>query len=234
MKNNSGGNREKMKKIWKKMNRGVALAIILLVGLIIFFIIDNAVFAQEKPMLNEWLEEFLEETAKVNLLPEQYRVPGAEIPDDVIEAKTKEAKDFVDKYFTEYKSQYVSNSRKQQIIWLTDVMHEENRRMGNVIEDISFSLVNISGIQKQATNAVRISFTVNMIISASPSIRFLNLTQPVRGFSYTHNSFTDEEIQNMSSEFSMNITLFKINGEWKIAESQQWGGFNSNHRVVVG
>jgi len=224
-----------MKNILKKINRGVVLAAILLIGLVIFFIIDNAVFAQEKPMLKEWLEEFLEETAKINLLPEQYRVPGVEIPDDVIEAKTKETKDFVDKYFTEYLPRYVSHSRKQNILWLTDFMHEENRNMNNIIEDLSFTLVNITGIQKQATNAVKISFTVNASISSTASARFLNITQPEWGFSYTMTPFeNEEEIQQINSEFSMNITLFKVNGKWKIAESQQWGGFNTGyHRSVV-
>jgi hypothetical protein len=223
-----------MKNFFRKINRGVALAIILIVGLTVFFIVDAAAFEKEKPELKNFLEEFLEECAKINLLPEQYRVPGADIPEDVIEAKTKETKDFVDKYFTEYNSrqhQY-SVSTKQQIQWLTENMHQENQRNKNVIENLSYTLVDISGIQKQATNAVRISFTVSMNLSASPDVRFLNITQPVWGWGYMIYSNNTDEIQSMGSEFSMNITLFKVNGEWKIADALQGGAFYGGRGVV--
>ena len=62
-----------MKSFLRTMNRGVALAIVLFAGLIVFFIVDGVTFAKEKPALKDWLEEYLEECAKINLLPEQYR-----------------------------------------------------------------------------------------------------------------------------------------------------------------
>jgi hypothetical protein len=156
----------------------------------------------------------------------------------VIEAKTQETKDFAGRYFTEYKSnQYRYNvSTKQNIMWIVDNMHEENRKNGNIITDMSYSLVSISGIQKQAANAVRMQFTVNLNITSPYDIQFINLTRPEWGYwshSRTNNILDDGEIYEISDEYHITLILFKINGEWKIGDAQQWGWHRGSHRAVT-
>lgn len=213
-----------MKSFLKKMNRGVALAIVLLAGLIIFFIADNAVFAKEEPMLKDWLEEYLQECEKVNLLPEEYREAGANVPDEVIEAKTQELKDFVEKYFTEFKrydNAYYTSAKKQMNL-LADAMFKENKSTGNTIQDVQFSLVVINGVRKQATNAVLLHFRVNVNITASPQARFVEIARPgwnaipIMG----RTTGSTNEVQEMTNVYQTAVTLFKVGGVWKIAEVQ--------------
>jgi len=225
-----------MKSFLKKMNRGVALAVILLIGLIIFFIIDSVTFAKEEPALKDLLEELLDDCVKINLLPEEYRKPGAEIPDGVVEAKTQEFKDFVEKYFTEYKrvnSPYYYSTRAG-LLTRAEFMFESNNSSGYFIKDIEYSLVSISGIQKQSTNAVRISFKVNMKVSASYNAQYIFLTSiQSHGFDrYSDNNQARDEIKSESMEYDFTFILFKINGKWKIAESQDYG--YRGGRMVMG
>ena len=220
----------------KKMNRGIALAIALIVGLIIFFIADSVAFAREEPMLKDFLEEYLEEASKINLLPEQYRASDTDIPDSVITAKTKETKDFIEKYFTEYKNpMYAYNeSTKNYMLMMSDIMYSENQKGGGVIKDLSYSLIKITNIQKLATDAVSISFMVDMSLSASPYASFLNLTQYSHGQMFMNYSeeYADE-IQDINEQLSMTFTLFKVNGKWKIAEATYYGGRYDGYSYTV-
>ena len=231
-----------MKNFLKKMNRGVALAIVLIIGLMAFFVVDAVTFSQEEDAIKEFLVEYLEECAQVNLLSVEYRNFEAEIPDSVIDAKTKEIEDFVEKYYTEYKrvnsSYYYST--KSSILNNTNYMFTNNRELNQYVEELEYSLVNISSIQKQATNAVRVSFNVNIKMRAAYDASFLNISRIEWGlwnyFREYGNSHETDKIYEAYQEEQFTITLFKVNGKWKIAEadSNYYGGGGMVSTVRVG
>lgn len=217
-----------MSKFLKKINRGVALGIIMLIGLIVFFIMDSAAFAKEEPELKDFLDEYLEECAKINLLPAQYREPGVSIPDEVIEAKTKEGKEFVEKYFTDYKrGNYYSD--KENLLLTMGSVYKTNRDSKYAIKDFKYSLISISGIQKQSSNAVKIRFKANMTVSASPDAQFINMTH-LEPFRYLESN-GGSDVKDMSMEIEYTLVLFKVGDQWKIAYSE--GYYTGAVRTVV-
>lgn len=70
-----------------------------------------------------------------------------------------------------------------------------------------------------------------MNINASPDSRFFNLTNVVWGFA--NGNMNGKELQNTSAEMQYTVTLFKVNGEWKIADSQGGYFFGNERRIVV-
>ena len=215
-----------MKSFLKKMNRGVALAIVLVIGLGGFLIVDAVTFSKEEPILKEFLEEYLQEYSQIILLPEQYREIDADIPDDVINAKNEESKKFIEKYFTEYNTnnRNYNNSSMQNITNGLKFIFQYNKDNGYCIKNAECSLSNISSIQKQGTNAVRINFKVNMKVSASPQAQYVFLTQTYSSVDNRYNNSTDSKnIADETLESDFTVILLKINGNWKIAEVQ--GGY---------
>ena len=231
-----------MRGFLRKMNRGVALAAVLLAGLIVFFIADSVAFAKEEPALKDFLEEYLQECAKANLLPEQYREPGVEVPGDVLEAKEKELGEFVEKYFTEYmpvqNMGFGYSSTKYQLLLQTGWIVRDNAEQNRVIQEMEYSLVSIASIRKQATNAVMINFKVNSNITASPGTQYIYLGymryHDDRFYYSRGHQENDDELVNESAENEFTFTLFKVNGEWKIGDSSRNWNHGGVRTVAVG
>lgn len=70
-----------MKKFLKKINRGVILTVVLLLGVVIYLVALSAVQAREKPVLENLCRQYVEKEIAYLLLPEQYRPIEAEVPD---------------------------------------------------------------------------------------------------------------------------------------------------------
>lgn len=66
-----------MKRFLRKMNRGLILAAVVLVGVVIFVTVDNARFKHSKPVIQKQVEEYLEEVKRVNLEPGEEKVDQA-------------------------------------------------------------------------------------------------------------------------------------------------------------
>ena len=62
-----------MKKILKRVNRGLVLAVALIVGLIGYLTVDAATFSEQADDVRTMLSEFAKLSADLNILPEQYQ-----------------------------------------------------------------------------------------------------------------------------------------------------------------
>ena len=51
----------------RRVNRGVVLAIVLVVGLSAFFVVDNSRFKKEIPEIEELIEEYLQACAEISI-----------------------------------------------------------------------------------------------------------------------------------------------------------------------
>lgn len=102
-----------LKKNLKKINRGIVLAVILIIGVAIYVIIDNYKFNSEKSEVKDVVTGFISEMGKPSVLSEEYR-GEKNIPDEVSEQMTKEWNAVLDKYWVskEQNNSYSYNEDK--------------------------------------------------------------------------------------------------------------------------
>ena len=70
---------------WKKVNRGLLLGAVLVVGMIVFIAVGEARFRREQPAIRDLMREYLGATVELN------RVEGALAPDGLLTAEQKTA-----------------------------------------------------------------------------------------------------------------------------------------------
>jgi len=240
-----------MKNFLSRMNRGVALGLILIAGLGIFFTADAVQFSKEEPVIKDMLTRFLEDAAKVSLLPEPYRDPGAEVPDSVLKDMAESGRKFAEQYFTNFRTSPNEWPLKQSVLDsignASSSLHLYNQREGETVQSLTFTLTEIGSIKKQASNAVTVVFTARLALSCTPNAGYFNLIQPVYGnHLFEHNYYDDaengevsggKEIKEYSQEITYSVTLIRTGGEWKIAQgwfSLKGSGRGMYSTVTVG
>ena len=82
----------------RRINRGIVLAIVLVIGLSCYLVVDNIAFKEEREAIKQVIENYTKDMETFLLLPEQYREIGVAVPDSVIEDKTKENNILIKKY----------------------------------------------------------------------------------------------------------------------------------------
>lgn len=78
-----------MKHYWKKLNRGLLLGAVLLVGFVIFVIVQNAQFQRSVPDIRELSQDYVAAMMDLNILPD-----GAMTEDFYLTSKAQEQKLF--------------------------------------------------------------------------------------------------------------------------------------------
>ena len=63
-----------MKRFWKRVNRGLVLAAVILVGLVIFIQIDQYQFKSAKPEIEQMTREYLTRVKEINQLEPNERM----------------------------------------------------------------------------------------------------------------------------------------------------------------
>ena len=86
-----------MHRFWKKVNRGLLLGGVLLLGLIVFIAVKEAQFRQEIPAIRENVEGCMQELLEINITPE-----GVEPGDSLTEAQKADRRAALEAWFDRY------------------------------------------------------------------------------------------------------------------------------------
>lgn len=223
-----------MKKFLSRMNRGIALGIVLLVGLAVYLTADALAFGRETEEIHEFIAEYLEELERLNAVFFSSVEEGSQIER---EQMREEVTAFLSRYFVEYRASSLGNvnlhtmlsskQRAKRALERVVDFYADYREMlldGSVdggfleeqfsqfvAESVEFRLVNIYSVRKQAPNAVRVNFSVR--IEILPAVeRFAFFFDGFDGFSFRPHG-----------DMTVSALLFRRGGEWRIANVQNFG-----------
>ncbi len=88
-----------VKKFMKKVNRGLALALVLIIALAVYIGIDETRFKKEKPQIVQTLNEYMADLGKVLNTPEEYRKLGEKMPDEALRQQEQELEEVLNRYW---------------------------------------------------------------------------------------------------------------------------------------
>lgn len=101
-----GGPHTAMKKFLRRMNRGVALAIVLVIGLAVCLTVESVRFEGEREVIRARVEGLLADASGLNVFPDEYNVPGAQLPEDVKQRQKDRIAEVRERYGFPYGSAY--------------------------------------------------------------------------------------------------------------------------------
>ena len=140
-----------IRNVIRRVNRGIVLAVLLVLGLIGYLVYDNARFNNtEKDAIKNMLEEYASVAGDLNILPDQERVPGKKPSEEAIKKKLEENRAVLEKYLTtlkEYESQYNDAVRSLETIF------KENAESCAYVTDCEFTVTSVKNLKKERAEA---------------------------------------------------------------------------------
>ncbi|MDR1892541.1 MAG: hypothetical protein LBQ48_05995 [Oscillospiraceae bacterium] len=225
------------KNLLRRVNRGILLAVALIIGLIVWLAVDNARFTKEKDDITAMLDQYAVESASLMILPESDQNPGETVSATAVEKQLKDAQPVFDRFLTGGGRYSSANERAPM-------------EMRNALESNAVSRTYVTGCEFKITKVGKLRKVASGYAQADISVdaSFKIIGKPIAMI--LHNTwYTDEsgqwygkgempadmtydtEIRTLSQSVTfMDVLLRKVNGEWKIAESN---GMNWNSRTVV-
>lgn len=192
-----------MKKFFKHANRGVILAIVAVLCVAAYVLVDNARFKEAKPEIEQAVRQYMEEIKTVNLAAPQERI-----------ARTQE---LLEKYWTESQDNgYYFGYTKEDV---RNYLAYRERYAANDPEIVDYKevLKDISISQNGPKGAkIRAGYSVSLEMSRE------DLLYPVYGLSGEDGSFVSSQssgngtnvVQNF--DYTVEITMYQDGEQWKI------------------
>ena len=219
-----------MKKFLRKVNRGLVLGGVLIIGTTIYIIADLKNFEKEKPAVEQRVTEYTQAVAKFNITPEKYREYNITIGTEDSQKISADWQAIIDEYWIDKKilendifyayddKSYLEKSVNYYI---------ENKQRGYVT-DISIDLTDCK-IKKDGPNAAVMTCVANIYYVGLENSGFFS----PGGYNIHYTYFDSEspiEPKLMQTTFSEEITFFleKKADDWKITKSETYGQMDVN------
>lgn len=224
----------KLKKVWKKANRGVLLAGILIVILACYVTVDKITFNSEKPEINQLMENYIEEYLTTLVSSEQV-IQNNGVWDDAARKAQKETQtSVVSKYWT---STFYSSGRwsyqldKSSIVDSIQLVHDDLlKNQTGFISNIEHLISKVK-INKNGPNAAYYTCTLKMTMTSTGDIEyaFLNGNSINTNQNYYGESTDTMREQSTTYEFDLEVELLREKGEWKISnfEPSGWSSYSA-------
>lgn len=145
---------------WKKINRGVAVTVIIIIGVIIYLIALEAVRASEKPNIEKTCRNYIEEVASSYLLPAEYRSGETKISENQLNDCIATAKENIRKYYIDGSISYTLQADDCENTLRLQA------EAGNIIESLEKEFVKIESISyNKNTVEVRLNYRTRFSIA---------------------------------------------------------------------
>ena len=207
----------KVKNVLRRVNRGIVLGILLIVGLSGYLVVDSIAFEGEREVIRDVIEGYMEELPSMILLPESYREIGTEIPDSVIDDKMKENGAILDKYFSTNAPMHggVDARRSAESDFL--VGFRENQGNGGRISSYETDLVSVNRITKHGSSLVTVEVVYRVVATATTQAYVYDGFLSVVNYSFGGMALDEEDMSfsTYTSEITCTYRMTKQNGVWK-------------------
>jgi hypothetical protein len=193
-----------MNQFFARMNRGIILGAVLVIGLAGYFVYDARAFEGEAYAVRDTIVGFVDEVRAINTL----LAAGGE-DDEMLQT----ADAFLSRFFTEYRHPMwhsgIHSSRQSAEEGLDMLI---TGSLPLTLGGVSLTLSEISNIQKQAANAVRVQFIMEADRGNRPDALFFN------GFM----AFSSDRMGN--DRLSIDALMLRVDGAWRFATASVRSG----------
>lgn len=212
----------KGKNILRKINRGIVLGVVLLIGLVIFLVIDEQNFQRQQPEIQKMVEQYLQDVSEISLFPEQYRKIGQEVPAQVVEEKKKEMEDILNQYWVRQTgSVNYQNWESLSIEW-NDMIDQNGKGNGYISDWSGMAMGNVK-ISKTGPGAAKVVFPYSVVVEVHGVAESNTLTGCLyidpKNSSEPISEEEKQEVQTYSASGEFQVDMIQVNGVWKFVEA---------------
>lgn len=147
----------KLKTMLKHQNRGLMLALVILIGLMIYLIVDDETFEKNSPALEQLINDYYSEVLELNIIPQEYvDEDSGLITDDGLIYLESEYQEIIERYWTDkisnnYYNYAVSKDALMEEYFKSCISEYEKMPNPSPFTDIIYNLKNVT-IEKGGPN----------------------------------------------------------------------------------
>lgn len=225
-----------MKHLYKRINRGIVLGVVLLMGLAVFIWQDESNFQKETPAIQQTVTSYMDAVSKINTFDTQYQKIGTTVPKSVQVEKQQAVTKVIDQYWVESEANNVI--LKSSLLDQVKTMVTDNSKGAGYVQKFSVQINGKPTIQKDGPGSAKEEVQFNVVIeyAGSPSVLLGEYVTPVSQFSgYGKRGSSVTAADTTRKRYTLNmqttVQLEKVGGTWKI--SSMSGGYGSNGEPVT-
>ncbi|MDD4494387.1 MAG: hypothetical protein PHV32_08590 [Eubacteriales bacterium] len=204
---------------FRRINRGIVLGIVLVIGLSCYLTVDSIAFKDEREAIKQVLEDYTKDMETFLILPEQYREIGVAVPDSVIENKIKENNELVGKYFLSTNS-YGWNLKESVTTALERIL-KSNHESGNKIKSCEAKITRVKSIAKHGSNLVTTEAVINITTIATTNAEAFHVFYGGGHYdSGQPENSADMTFLTRSYEITFTCEMVKRNGVWMFSNTE--------------
>lgn len=209
-----------MKHFLKRVNRGIVLGAVLLIGLAVFIWQDELAFQKETPAIERTVTEYLETCAKANVFDTGLQKIGAAMTQQQQSDKLQEFNKILDRYWTETDSNR-GMGKSTLAGQLKDAVSENSKGKG-YIQKCTVKLDEAPKVTKSGPGSatVEISFTFTIEYAGIPSYfvgYYPSSVDRMSGKEPNAGEAADPTRKRMTSNIGFQVEMEKSGSAWKIA-----------------
>jgi len=218
------------KRLLRSVNRGIVLAVVLLIGLSCYLVYDSFAFKKEKEYIISTVLNYAIESEKMSILPQSEIKAGEKPSDTAVKQKIEENKEIIAKYMTDSANPWGGSAQKYTASE-NESLFLDNSGSCSYLTDCNFE-VNVTKLKKVGPDIAKGKISVKSTIKTIGNPRYIRLfwgaqanesNNEYRGDMYYKPGIFETEIDtekhSYTSEGSFENVLFKkVNGVWKISD----------------
>lgn len=223
----------KFKKIWKQMNRGIVVAGILIIGITIYTVVDNAIFRKEAPSIEKEFRDYAKEFTEANMDSEAFIESGAHWDEKQLEEKEKSVSNLLDQYWTQKKyNTGINGGGNTKDSLLLEIISSQKDKFGrdSYIKQASTNISKVK-VKKNGPNGAMLTCDISALFTTYGGCA---LFLPNGDVEYVENDNYEREnwdpttekdtekiesLQEKKWKVSGSYVFYylRVNGKWKIA-----------------
>lgn len=208
----------------RNWNRGIILAVILVVAVGIYATADTLSFRRQTKEIEQIVRDYVEQSAQLTILPSPYNQRGMSADTDVVQQKLSEAEQVLRLYWSFRSDEYGFNQSEALLGSVREYLQYNAQGLGS-ITSAKGMVQYIHSIRKTGSNRAEISFSYTGSVRYVGSVSWMifNSGQTEEDYSVVYynnrgadDAATAELVQQISPSGDITASMIRIGGEWKI------------------
>lgn len=222
----------KAKRILRGLNRGIALAVVIVIVLVTYLTVQAAQFQNEKDGIRKVFEDYGNELKNVIVLPEDLQNPGDKIPANVLDGLIENVQSKMKKFYSD--NVYSSYSQAENSMTYIDEMLTYNGENGVYVTEANFEVLNLSEVRQAGTGYAKANVLIKATVKTVGKAAYLNpFFSEYTNESYWEGGYESDEEKDLEKHTFItecqfiDVLLKKVGDEWKISEMNGYSSSNN-------
>lgn len=225
-----------MEFFFKRVNRGLVLGAVLLIGLAVFIWQDESSFQKLTPAIGNAVTSYMEAVGKLNTFDADFQKIGATMTKAQQTNKLQEITKTIDQYWVEANTQ--NGILKSSLMEQMKNMVAENSKGKGYIQKFSVKLHGTPIIDKLGPGSASVAacYTAVLEYAGSPTVCFRQFAEPISHFcgggkEGSPNAAAAATRKRFTFDIQTKAELEHTGGTWKIVSMS--GGYSNNSQPVT-